>query len=130
MCRDFVGVLVVAGLSLIQVDITILLTFMEYLHINHIKVLTINNNISALRSSCKRFGLNLAPFEGHRITMFIKALKFDMPLSVKVTLFFYEGVILSIIQVSETLESPLVFTALYLLAFSPFLRLFYETGSL
>ena len=48
--------------------------------------------------------------------MFAKVLKIARPLSVKVTPVFYEDILLNIMKVSETLESPLVFTALYLMA--------------
>ena len=107
-----------------QVYITILLTFMEYLYTNHIKVLTINNYISSLMPSFNRFNLTLTPFENHRSAKFIKPLKINKPLSVKVTPGFSEEVLRSIIKVSKNLECPLVFTALYWLAFFSFLRLF------
>ena len=116
--------MVVAGLSLPQVYVAILLTFMEYLYTNHIKVLTINNYISSLRSPFNRFNLTLTPFENHRIAKFIKPLKINKPLSMKVTPGFSEEVLLSIVKVSENLESPLVFTVLYWLTFISFLRLF------
>ena len=60
----------VAGMSVPQVDITIPLIFMEYLHTKHIKVLTINNYISAVRSSFIRFGLTLAPFKATELLCF------------------------------------------------------------
>ena len=63
------GFLVLDGLSLPQIDITIFLTFMEYLHTNQNTVLTINNYISAVSSSFIRYGLTLASFENHRIYM-------------------------------------------------------------
>ena len=81
MFWDFVGFLVVAGLSLPQVARTILFTFMEYLHRNHIKVLTINNYISAVMSSFIRFGLTLVPLEDHSIALFVKALIINRPIS-------------------------------------------------
>ena len=70
-----------------------------------------------------RHGITLASFQGHTISMFVKALKINRPVSANVTTVFSEQALLNIIKVSETLEYPDVFTALYLLAFFSFLRL-------
>ena len=118
MFLDFLAFLVVAGLALPQVDIATLLTFMEYLQTNQTKVLTITNYISVLRSSFIRYGLPVTPFEDHKISMFVKALKINRPLSVEITPVFSVDVLLNIINISETLESPhvhcIVFDSLFL----------------
>ena len=55
--------------------------------------------------------------------MFLKVLKINRPIFAKVIPVFSEVVLLNTTKISETLESPYVFIALYLLAFFSFLRL-------
>ena len=123
MFHNFLGFLVTAGLSLQQVDISVILTFMEYLHSQNCKVASISNYMAALRAFFILYDLPTAVFKDHKIQYFIKALKLNRPLVVKNTPIFTEQVLSQIMEVCNYLEHPHVFSALYLLAFFSFLRL-------
>ena len=68
----------VAGLSLQQVDISVIVTFMEYLHSQNCKVASISNYMAALGAFLE---LSTAVFKDHKIQYFIKALKLNRPCS-------------------------------------------------
>ena len=74
MFYDFLGFLVVAGLSLQQVDISVILTFMEYLHSQNCKVASISNYMAALGAFFILYDLPTDVFKDHKIQYFIKAL--------------------------------------------------------
>ena len=90
MFHDFLSFLVAAGLSLQQVDISVILTFMEYLHSQNCKVASISNYMAALRAFFILYDLPTAVFKDHKIQYFIKALKLNRPLVVKNTPIFTE----------------------------------------
>ena len=123
MFHDFLGFLVAAGLSLQQVDISVMLTFMEYLHSQNCKVASICNYMAALRAYFILYHLPTALFKDHKIQYFIKALKLNRPLHVRTTPIFTEHILAQIVQVCDHLDHPHVFTAMYLLAFFSFMRL-------
>ena len=83
MFYDFLGFLVAAGLSLQQVDISVILTFMEYFHSQNYKMASISNYMAALRAFFILYDLPTAIFKDHKIQYFIKALKLNRPLLLK-----------------------------------------------
>ena len=112
MFHDFLGFLVGAVLSLQQVDISIILTFMEYLHSQNFKVASISNYMAALTALFILYDLPTAVFKDHKIQYYIKALK----LLFKNTPIFTDHILSQIVQVCNHLEHPHVFTTLCLLA--------------
>ena len=117
MFPDFLDFLVVAGLSLQQVDVSVLLTFIEHLHTNNCKVATISNYMAALRPFFILYYLPPALFKDDKIQLFIKALKLKRPLLLKNNPIFTEQPLAQIVEVYNHLEHSHVFTTVYLLAF-------------
>ena len=62
-------------------------------------------------------------FKHQKLQMFIRSLKLNRPLTLKSQSVFQENMLNQIITTCHQLENPLVFTAIYLLAFFSFLRL-------
>ena len=71
---------------------------------------------------CIIYGANTALFRDQRIPLFIKSLKSNSPLAPIVKLIIDDTLLLQIVTISAQLHSPLVYKALYLLAFFSFLR--------
>ena len=123
MFQDFMGFLVASGLSLGQVNIYILLAFLEYLHSNALTATNICNHLAGIRAFFILYGLPTDMFQDQRIQMFMKSLKINRPLMIKSTPVFSTDMLLHIVLQSQKFEFPHIFAALYLLAFYSFLRL-------
>ena len=123
MFQDFMGFLVASGLSLGQVNIYILLAFLQYLHSNALTATNICNHLAGIRAFFIFYGLPTDMFQDQRIQMFMKSLKINRPLMIKSTPVFSTDMLLHIVLQSQKFEFPHIFAALYLLAFYSFLRL-------
>ena len=123
MFRLFLGFLVVAGLTIHQVTVTILLAFMESLVDQSFSVSNIVNYMAGIRSNFIIYGLDTLPFRDERIYLFQKSLKYTRKLVPKGTFVIDTDLLLCILSVSDTLEFPIIYRALYLLSFFSFLRL-------
>ena len=112
-----------AGLSLHQVDIHILLAFMEFLVQNGLSQNTIANYMAAVRAYHIIYQLPTAPFTDQSIQLFQKSLKINAsfkpinrsPLTIEL--------LFQIIEKCQLLPSPVIFVPLYLLTFFSFLRI-------
>ena len=109
--------------SLQQVDISVMLTFMEYLHSQNCKVASISNYMAALRAFFILYDLPTTIFKDQKIQYFIKVLKLNRPLHLRNTPIFTEHIVSETVQVCTYIEHPHVFTTVYLLAFFSFMRL-------
>ena len=123
MFSDYLAFLVVSGLHPGQVDIAILLTFLEYLHQIYPTVSNIANHLAAIRVLSIIYDLPTECFKHQRLQMFIRSLKLNRPLTLKSQSVFDENMLNQIITTCHQLENPVAFTALYLLGFFSFLRL-------
>ena len=112
--------LVAAGLLPSQVDVHVLLAFMEYLCQNNFTPSNISNYLARIRAYCVIYNI---PTTSFRDEMFIRSLKINKPLLIKNTSILTDAMIVDILEVTAQLETPQAFTALYLLAFFSFLRL-------
>ena len=83
----------------------------------------ITNHITGIRSMSIIYGIDTTPFRDQRIPLFIKSLKINRPLAPVVKILIDQTLLLQIVTVSAHLQSPLVYIALYLLAFFSFLRI-------
>ena len=99
MFHDFPSFLVVAGLSLQQVDTSVLLIFVEYLQTHNCKVAAISNYVAALRAFFIFYDLSTVLFKDEKIQLFTKALKLNRPLMLKNTPIFTEQIFAQIVQV-------------------------------
>ena len=123
MFQDSLGFLVASGLSLGQVNIYILLAFLEYLHSNALTATNICNYLAGIRAFFILHGLPTDIFQDHRIQMFVKSLKINTPLMIKSNPVFSTDMLTHIVLQSQKFEFSHIFTPLYLLAFYSFLRL-------
>ena len=123
MFSGFMAFLVVAGLLPSQVDVQVLLAFMEYLCQNKFTPSNISNYLAGIQAYCVIYNIPTTLFRDEKIQMFIGSLKINRPLMIKNTSVLTHDMIVNILEVTAKLEAPQVFTSLYLLAFYSFLRL-------
>ena len=113
----------VVDLSLPEITALDVLAFMEYLAQSGLSPDNITNHITGTRSMSIIYGLNTVPFRDQRIPLFVKSLKINRFLAPVVKLVIDHTALLQIFTVSDHLQFPLVYKALYLLAFFSFLRI-------
>ena len=123
MWKDFLSFQVAAGLPDYQVNTEILLSFMEFLHLNNISTDHIANYIAALRAFHIVSALQTDSFQDKRIPLFLKALKMQTPLRIPVRSHVDVELLSSIIALCDSLPHSHIFKALYLLCYVSFLRL-------
>ena len=112
---DYQAFKLAAGLPLYQVDIHILLAFMEFLVQNGLSQPTIANYMAAIRSYHIIYNLPTAPFTDQSIQLNpFNPIK-RSPLTIEL--------LLQIVQKCQSLPFSIVFTPLYLLTFFSFLRI-------
>ena len=100
MFADFLAFLVVTVLTPRQVNVDIILAFLEYLVDNSLSVVNICNYLAAPRTMFKVHNLPTHPFRDEKIQMFIKSVRINRPLVVIIT----EQMLLDIIAATETLQ--------------------------
>ena len=123
MFSGFMAFLVVAGLLPSQVNVLVLLAFMEYLCQNKFTPSNISNYLAGVRAYYVIYNIPTTSFRDERIQMFIRSLKSNRPLMIKNMSVLTYDMIMAMLEVTAKLEAPQVFTSLYLLAFVSFLRL-------
>ena len=124
MFRDFLGFLVAAGLSHKCLGSHhILLMFMEFLAQNRLSQSNIANHMAGIRAQFIIHGLETDPFQHDQIHLFHKSLKINRPLNPTAHQLITTDILQKIIHITRSLDSPVVFTALYLLAFYSFMRI-------
>ena len=119
MLADFFAFLVVTGLTPCQVNVDIILAFLEYLVDNSLSVANICNYLAGLRTMFIIHSLPTQPFRGEKIQMFVRSVRINRPL-VKSNSIFTEQILLDIVSVTETLDFLQIFVSVYLLHFSHF----------
>ena len=113
----------VVDLSLPRISTLDVLAFMEYLAQSGMSPDNITNHITGIRSMSIVYGIDTALFRDQRIPLFIKSLKINRPLAPVVKILIDQTLLLQIVTVSAHLQFPIVYKALYLLAFFSFLRI-------
>ena len=96
---------------------------MEYLCHNKFTPSNILHYLDGIQAYCVIYNIITTSFRDEKIKMFIRSLKINRPLRVKTTSILTDAMLVDIVQVTAQLETPQVFTALYLLGFFSFLRL-------
>ena len=104
MFQDFMGFLVASGLSLGQVNIYVLLAFLEYLHSNAPTVTNISNYLADIRVFFILYAFPIDLFKDQRIQMFVKSLKINRPLHLKTTPVFSVEMLQDIVIQSQKIE--------------------------
>ena len=117
MFRDFLYFLEKAQISPFQVTTVIILAFMEYLHQKGLSQANISNHMATIMAMFIVYGLNTAPFKDERLPLFIKSLKINAPLSLRVQKIIPKQMLQEIVATSKTMDNPLVFRTVYLFTF-------------
>ena len=123
MFRDFLAFLVAAGLSHNQVNVSIILAFLEYLVENGLSPDNIANYIAAIRAMFITYSLPTRPLRHEKLQLFMKAIRLNKPFTPNIPTIITEHMLTSILIACELFQNPLVFKALYSFAFFSFLRM-------
>ena len=122
MFRDFLGFLVVAGISLQRVTHQLLLAFMQYLLDNQLTYSNVTNYWNGIRAFFVVHGCNTTAFQHEQIQLFQKSIKLNGQFKPKSNTVMTIEHLQNIIILCDTLPHPVVFKAVYLVAFFSFLR--------
>ena len=101
MFNDFMAFLVASGLTLGQVNIYVLLSFLEYLHSNGFTVTNISNYLAGIRAHFILHSIPTDMFKDQRIQIFVKSLQINRPLLVKTNSVFSIDMLKHIIMQSK-----------------------------
>ena len=123
MFRTFVAFCVFTKCLLMEVDIKIVLSFLECLVINGCSVSMIENHVSAIKAHFVLYDLCFTVFEHPKLKYFIKALRINRPLSVKAHNIISIETLAQISAACKNLTSGVVYRAVFLLGFFGFFRL-------
>ena len=103
-----------------QVDVNVVLMFLEFLVHNCLTPTSITNYVSAIRSQLKWFELPDSPWLHHRVTLMSKAIARTVNVQPKLKGVFDHNTLSRILMISATLPHSQVFITLYLFAFLVF----------
>ena len=84
MFRDFLAFLGSSGLHFSQVNMVIVLAFMEFVHKNTFSPANISNYMAGIRAMYIVNGLDTTPFRDDRLSLFVKSLKINAPVAPKI----------------------------------------------
>ena len=87
MLADFLAFQVVTGLTPCQVNVDIILAFLEYLVDNSLSVANICNYLAGLRTMFIMHSLPTQPLEDEKIQMFVRSVRINRPLVVKIDIY-------------------------------------------
>ena len=121
MWLDFIGFQVAAGLLASQVTVKILLSFLEYLHQNHISSGQLP--LTAIRAMHIVNCLETSSFKDERLPLFLKASRIQRLFKPRVLAHLDISLLDHIIMQCDKFQFPVGFKPLYLLMFFSFLRL-------
>ena len=117
MWMDFIVFQVAAGLLSYQVTVKILLSFLEYLHQNHISSGHLQNYLTAIRAMHIAHGLETAAFKDERLPLFLKVSRIQRPFKHRMLAHLDIFLLEHIIKQCDQCQFPVVFKPLYLLMF-------------
>ena len=109
-----------AGLSFNQVDVFVLLSFMEFLFQNSKSHKNIANYMAAIRAYHIIHGFNTTPFRDERMSLYLKSLKIQAPLTPVGRSYVDIHLLEAIVQTCDMFKFPIIFKSLYLLCFFHF----------
>ena len=123
MWSDFIAFQVAAGLFPYQVNIHLLLAFLEFLHHNGISPSHLQNHLTAIRALHILHGLDTSAFRDERLALFVKATRLQAPFNLSISAHLDVTLLQRIIQQCDSMQFPVIFKPLYLVVFFSFLRL-------
>ena len=121
MWSDFIAFQVAAGLFPYQVNIHLLLAFLEFLHHNGISPSHLQNHLTAIRALHILHGLDTSAFRDERLALFVKATRLQAPFNPSISAHLDVTLLQRIIQQCDSMQFPVIFKPLWF--FFSFLRL-------
>ena len=121
MWKDFQAFLVVAELTLSQVNHFVLLAFMQYLSENSFTPSNISNYMAGVRAYFVINSLDTQAFRHEQIAMFHKSLKLNRSLAPRKSTLIDINLLEQLVVVANSLPNPHIYIALFTLCFFSFL---------
>ena len=121
--RIFLAFLIFHNVQLRQVNVNILLAFLEFLHVNGKSYSMIQNCVSALKFKFITVGCSIEIFQDQKVSYFIKSLQRNAPLSVRMKSIVDIELLRKLTDACDRTYLGYVFKAAYFLGFDGFLRL-------
>ena len=123
MWSDFIAFQVAAGLLSYQVNVHLLLAFLEFLNHNGIAASQLQNYLTAIRALHILHGLDTSAFRDERLALFVKATRLQAPFHPSIPAHLDITLLERIIKQCDNMQFSVVFKPLYLMIFFSFLRL-------
>ena len=121
--RLFVAFTIFLQKNLLNIDVWLILGFLEFLVYNKKSFPTVANTLSAIKTQCQLYGLDCIAFSDKRISLFIKSLKINRPFRASLKPIISLQMLTDICRVCDSMYQGFIFKAVYLTAFFSFLRI-------
>ena len=115
--RVFISFCICINVSLFQMSIAIVVSFLEYLVSNGTSVHIVSNYVSALKAMAVIYNMQFQIFDQPQVKYFIKSLKINRPLTVSTKNILDIKVLSQLIKACEGFTNAITFTAIFLTAF-------------
>ena len=123
MFRTFVAFCIFTKACIINVNVKVVLAFLECLVVNSCSYCMVANYVSAIKANCVLYGLPFQVLDHPQVKYFLKALKINRPLKVKSNNVITIPWLIEISKACEGFTCGLIYRAALLLGFFAFLRL-------
>ena len=123
MFRLYLAFLTFINLQPYQVNVDVILAFLECLNFNSVGISQMNNYISAIKSLSLRFNLPLQHLEHQKISLYLRALQKTTPAKMKLKTIIDVPFLKLIVNKCDSTFLGHIFKVAYLLGFFGFLRL-------
>ena len=120
MFRLYLAFLAFIGLEPIQVNVDVLLAFLECLNFNSISVAQMNNHLAAVMSFSVRLNLPLSHLEHSKISMYLKAIQKITPAKTKLNNIVDITFLKKMILKCDSIFMGQIFKTAYLISFLVF----------
>ena len=121
MFRVFIAFCIYMQVAMCDVQVGVLLAFLECLNVNNVSVSMVCNYLPSIRSKFTTYGLSTVPLDDKKLPYFITSLKINCPLSItKCNIISIEDLYV-MVACCDSLYMGLVYKTLFLLAIFGFL---------
>ena len=102
---------------------SILLIFVEFLHVNGVKIPTIRNYLSAVKHYFLLFSFPVHMFQNRRLLMLLRSISINATYTPKLRPVFTIDILSKLVQLSSSIPLGKIYKAIFLTAFFGYLRL-------
>ena len=124
MFRTFMAFLTFCKVPSQQVNVNVLIAFLECLVVNNVKNSQLSNYVSAIKTMSSAYDLSIPDLNNSKLHIYLKSTQKSSPFSVKLHHIIHIQLRTSITETCESTYLGHVFRALHLIAFFGFFRLF------